>query len=125
MNLFRIRKEYNEARQKFLYIEFHPTSDGNVYVKVALQAAEQLYIASIRFPDTYPNRMPEVYIAKPQFVMSPPHLYNTGSICYLHPRMWNPGIHDLSFVVGRTAKWLNKYEVWKRTGTWPGASISH
>lgn len=125
MNIFRIRSEFDEAKSQFSHIELYPTSNGNVYIKIALQAAQQLYIASIHFPDTYPNEMPKVYIIKPKFTVSPPHFFNTGNICYLHSRMWNPGIHDLSFVVKRTAKWLNKYEVWKRTTIWPGVSISH
>ena len=125
VNLPRIRREFEEARQRFDYIELNPTSDGNVYVKVALQTPQQLYIASIYFPDTYPNEMPKVHIVKPTFAGSPPHYYQAGNICYLHPTMWNPGMHHLTFVVMRTAKWLNKYEVWKRTGSWPGASIAH
>lgn len=36
----------------------------------------------------------------------------------------DPGIHQLSFVIARAAKWLNKYEAWKPNGyVWPGAEI--
>lgn len=125
MNITRIQREFNEAKQQFSYVELNPTSDGNVYVKAALQASQQLYVVSICFPSTYPNNMPKVYVDKPKFSTPPPHFYNAGNICYLHSTMWNPGIHDLSFVIARTAKWLNKYEVWRNTGTWPGASIAH
>ena len=125
MNLTRIQREFYEAKQQFSYVELYPTSDGKVYVKAALQASQQLYVVSIDFPNTYPNEMPTVYVVKPNFTTTPPHFFNTGNICYLHSTMWNPGIHNLSFVIARTAKWLNKYEVWKKTGNWPGASIEH
>jgi ubiquitin-protein ligase len=83
------------------------------------------YVLSIRFPDTYPNEMPRVYIDAPSVVDAPPHRYNTGNICYLHPSLWNPGSHNLKFVIWRSAKWLNKYEVWRVKGYWPGAELKH
>lgn len=125
MNITRIQNEFNEARQYFSYIELHPTAEGNVYVKAALQpSSQQYYVISIYFPDNYPNEMPSVYIIKPVVAVSP-HRYNKGNICYLHPTMWNPGTHNLLFVIQRAAKWLCKYEIWKRNNVWPGAQIKH
>ena len=124
MNLARIQNEFNKARQDFSYIELHPTMDGNLYVKIALQPSTQLYIIAIYFPDSYPNEMPRVYVTKP-VIDSPPHRYTKGNICYLHPTMWNPGVHNLSFVIQRATKWLAKYDVWKRDHIWPGAEIKH
>jgi hypothetical protein len=74
----------------------------------------------------YPNEMPRVYIDAPAITANAPHRYQTGNLCYLHPSMWNPGTHHLTFVIGRAAKWLNKFEVWRNNGgTWPGAEIRH
>ena len=126
MNLARIRSEFGVAQQQFAQIELYPTSDGKVYVRAALQpSAQQFYIVSMYFPDTYPNEMPSVYVDKPVIDSSVPHRYTRGNICYLHPKMWNPGRHDISFVLGRTAKWLSKYEIWKLRRRWPGASLNH
>jgi ubiquitin-protein ligase len=124
MDLTRIRFEFSEAQKTFAYVELHPTSDGKVYAKTALQTVNQMYVLSIKFPDSYPNEMPRVYVDAPPLASSP-HKYQNGNICYLHPSMWNPGVHNLTFVIARAAKWLNKYEVWKRNGTWPGAGIRH
>ena len=124
MDITRIQRELTEARQTFAYLELHPTSDGKVYAKTALQATSGMYVLSIRFPDTYPNEMPRVFVDAP-VITSAPHRYNAGNICYMHPTMWNPGIHHLTFVIGRAAKWLNKYEIWRVRGTWPGAQIKH
>ena len=121
MDITRIQREFAEAQRTFAYLELHPTTDGKVY---ALQTASGMYVLSIKFPENYPNEMPRVYVDTPA-ITSAPHRYNAGNICYMHPTMWNPGIHHLTFVIGRAAKWLNKYEIWRVRGTWPGAEIKH
>ena len=124
MNLIRIQAEFDKARQDFSWVELYPTLDGKLCVKAALQPSSQIYIITINFPDSYPCEMPRVFVTKPVIDLSP-HLYKTGNICYLHPTMWNPGVHNLSFVIQRAAKWLAKYDVWKRDRVWPGAEIKH
>lgn len=125
MDLLRIRRELEDACLHFEYVQLNPTTDGKVFAKVALQAGNSTYISAIYFPDSYPYQMPKVYISKPTISNSAPHQYSQGNICYLHPNMWNPGRHDLKFVIIRTAKWLSKYEVWKLRGRWAGAEIKH
>lgn len=124
MDVNRVQREFYEAQRTFEYLELHPTSGGKVFARAALQTSSQMYVLSIKFPDYYPNEMPRVYVDAPSISHSP-HRYREGNLCYLHPSMWNPGIHNLSFVIGRAAKWLNKYEIWKRNGRWPGAEIKH
>ena len=125
MDINRIQRELQEAQKSFSLVELRPTSDGKVYVRTAVQAStDKYYVLSIRFPDTYPNEMPRVFVDAPT-ITNAPHRYNSGNICYLHPSMWNPGVHNLAFVIWRAAKWINKYEVWVNRGTWPGAEIKH
>jgi hypothetical protein len=125
MDIYLIQKEFNEAKQYFTWVELRPLADGKICVKAAFQLSSQKYYTiTVDFPDSYPNAMPSVYVIQPE-INSSPHRYNTGNICYLHPTMWNPGIHNLSFVIQRAIKWLNKYEVWKQKGVWPGAEIKH
>ena len=124
MDVGRIQREFSEAQKTFAYLELHPTTDGKVYAKTALQTVAAIYVLSIKFPEGYPNEMPRVYVDAPA-ITNAPHRYNAGNICYLHPSMWNPGTHDLAFVIWRAAKWLSKYEVWKVKGRWPGASLQH
>jgi ubiquitin-protein ligase len=125
MDLTRLRREVSEAQQQFSYVECHPTSDGSLYVLAALQTPAKMYTLSVTFPDTYPNVLPTVSVRKPTIQTNSPHRYTAGHICYLHPSMWNPGRHTLTFVIARAAKWLNKYEVWLSTGVWPGAEMKH
>jgi ubiquitin-protein ligase len=124
MDVNRIQREFSEAQRTFAYLELHPTTDGKVYAKTALQARDGMYVLSIKFPDSYPNEMPRVFVDAPT-ITNAPHRYQTGNICYLHPSMWNPGAHNLTFVIARAAKWLTKYEVWRSRGAWPGAEIKH
>jgi len=125
MDIYRIRSEVIQAAATFAFVELHPTNDGGVFVKAALQtSAGKAYFISIAFLD-YPNRMPQVFVTHPTLRPNP-HIYREGNICYLHPNMWNPGHHTLAFVLGRAAKWLNKYDVWVANGgKWPGAEVRH
>ena len=124
MNLQRIQNEFAVAQSTFAFVELHPTLDGKVFAKAALQTSKGTYVLSIKFPENYPNEMPRVYVDAPALPETP-HRYKAGNICYLHPSMWNPGVHNLTFVIGRAAKWLNKYEIWRVRGVWPGAEIKH
>jgi len=125
MDIARIQRELADAQQTFALVELRPTTDGKVYARTALQTdVNNKYVLSIKFPDNYPNEMPRVYIDAPA-IGDAPHKYNGGNICYMHSSMWNPGIHNLKFVIWRAAKWLNKYEVWRVKGKWPGAQILH
>jgi len=127
MDMARIQREFADAQRTFALVELRPTTDGKVYARTALQTtAGHNYVLSIKFPDTYPYEMPRVFIDAPAITYAP-HRYQAGNICYLHPTMWNPGVHNLTFVIGRAAKWLNKLEVWRNNGgtSWPGAEIRH
>jgi ubiquitin-protein ligase len=126
MDMTRIQREFADAQRSFALVELRPTTDGKVYARTALQTtAGGSYVLSVKFPDTYPYEMPRVFIDAPAIASYAPHRYQTGNICYLHPTMWNPGAHNLTFVIWRAAKWLNKYEVWRTKGSWPGAEIRH
>jgi len=125
MDIQRIWREVRQATASFALVEAHPTDEGGVFVKTGLQTSVgKTYIASIYFTD-YPNRMPQVYVTRPALRSDSPHRYRDGNLCYLHPTMWNPGLHDLTFVLARIAKWLNKYDVWCISGSWPGAEVKH
>ncbi|MXX62698.1 MAG: ubiquitin-conjugating enzyme E2 [Holophagales bacterium] len=124
MNLPRVRQEIAAAQHYFDYVEGHPTVEGGVMALIALETSRSVYTMAVRFPESYPNGMPEVHVRTPPLESSP-HRYAGSQICYLHPSMWNPGRHDLTFVIQRAAKWLAKYEVFRQTGRWPGAGIAH
>lgn len=127
MDIQRIRREVAAAAVQFAFVEAHPTNDGGVYVKAVLQTSTgKTYFISIYFPD-YPSQMPKVLVTNP--TLRPTHnnhMYKDGYVCFLHPNMWNPGRHTLTFVLARVAKWLNKYDCWVANGGhWPGEEVPH
>ena len=124
MNLTRIQRDIATAQQHFDYVEAHPTNTGGLMALIALQTSLRLYTLAVTFPQSYPNAMPEVFVRKPALEPSP-HRYADNQLCYLHPSFWNPGRHDLRFVIARAAKWLAKYEVYCVQRRWPGAGIAH
>ena len=127
MDIARIQREFADAQRTFALVELRPTTDGNVYARTALQTTTGKQLRPL---DQVPGHLPERDAARLHRCagdhLIAPHRYQAGNICYLHPSMWNPGAHHLTFVIGRAAKWLNKYEVWRSNGgTWPGAEIRH
>lgn len=125
MNLKRVRRDIENARQHFDYVEAHPTENGGLTARVALQTSRRLYTLEVIFLETYPHTMPRVFVRRPDLEYSPHQFRHKNQICYLHSSFWNPGCHDLCFVIARAAKWLAKYEVYLAKGRWPGAGIDH
>ena len=124
-DIARLRQDVSSAQQEFALVELWKQADGELFVKVALQSSVgQAYMASI-YLENYPTQMPRVMIDRPALAPLSPHRYQGGHICFLHPSMWNPGCHDIAFVIRRTSKWIHKYEVWRAQERWPGAQIRH
>lgn len=125
MNFERLKVDFANAAEQFAMVELRRRLDTSLFVKAALQtSAGNLYTVSIDLQE-YPSRMPSVTIDRPSLDYGTPHRYKDGRICYLHPKLWNPGIHNIRFVIFRIAKWLNKYEVWRHKSAWPGEEILH
>ena len=126
MDLGRLKREIDDAGERFAFVEARPTNAGGLGVRLALQPVPgSIYTFDISFPDAYPNQMPSATMRRPGLRPGSPHVYrDNDSICYLHPLLWNPGRHDLAFVIGRLAKWAGKYEVWRHTHRWPGAELA-
>lgn len=125
MEIQRIRSEVAQAKLHFAHVEAYPTSSGGISVKAAFQTSVgNAYIVQVDFA-SYPTRPPQVVVLKPALRANTVHRYTNGTICYMLPAMWNPGRHDLKFVLWKIAKWLNKYEVWCDRGAWPGKGWDH
>ncbi len=123
MNVPRIRAEIRNAAEHFPYIEAFTTTDGGVYIKAALQTSVgQMYIIIVTFTG-YPSTSRRC--GGNAAVKHGMHMYQGGYICYMHPSVWNPGRHDLLYVLAQTAVWLNKHEIYLAKGVWPGPSLSH
>lgn len=124
MNIQRARQDIQIAREHFPNIEAHPTLDGGLYVKAALQTSVgRVYVLSVTLAN-YPADMPRVTVLAPAVTHSK-HMYTSGHVCYMHPSYWNPAKHDLRFTLAQAAVWLNKHEVYLQKGVWPGPGMAH
>ncbi len=124
MDVQRIQWDIQRTMEHFPNIETFTTAGGNVYIKALLQTAVgQMYVISVTFVG-YPSEMPKVTVNSPAVTHSM-HMYTSGHICYMHPSVWNPAKHDLKFVLVQAAVWLNKHEVYKQKGVWPGPGMAH
>ena len=71
----------------------------------------------IILPHGYPNAAPKVYASPIR--ANAPHRWQDGALCIFGAMTsWNPGKHDLSFVLQLSREWLSNYEHWDETGTW-------
>ena len=124
MDVQRIRWDIQQAAEQFPNIEIHTTLVGDIFIKVLLQTSVgQLYVISVHFVG-YPFDIPKVTVLSPAVTHSK-HMYTGGHICFMHPSLWNPAKHDLIYVLAQSSVWLNKHEVYKQKGVWPGPGLAH
>lgn len=81
--------------------------------------AHRSYALRILLPADYPDDPPAI-IPDGWTPNKNPHLYVNGNICVMRPEQWHPFM-SVAFLVGRSAIWLNKYEIYIDKGIWPGA----
>jgi len=75
-------------------------------------------LLSIVLSHGYPNTAPKVF-AHPM-PDNTPHRWKDGSLCIFGTMaQWNPGAHDVYFVLGLARQWLKKYHSWRREAEWP------
>ncbi len=75
-------------------------------------------LLSIILSHGYPNIAPKIY-ADP-IAKKAPHRWKDGSLCIFGTMArWNPGTHDVYFVLELARQWLKKYSKWSKEGQWP------
>ena len=84
--------------------------------------AGRTYGLKVVLPSNYPHEIPAIF---PQgWKARCPHIYNPGNLCIMKSEQWRQ-FYTIAFVVAKSAIWLNKYDVYQRTGTWPGNEQFH
>jgi len=72
----------------------------------------------IVLPHGYPNVAPKVF-ASPISTKAP-HRWQDGALCLFGTTIgWNPGTHNIAFVLKSARKWLSCYREWSEKGSWP------
>ena len=73
----------------------------------------------VEVPEQYPYDCPRVFARGWTIQDGCPHRYSPQQLCIMQSNHWSSQF-TLAFVVAKAAFWLNKYDVWRETGTWPG-----
>jgi len=72
----------------------------------------------IVLPHGYPNTCPKIYAKG--IVDKAPHRWIDGALClYGVTTAWNPGKNTILSTLKLSRHWLQHYDAWRQTGTWP------
>lgn len=96
---------------------------GHLYSRGVLRTSVgNTYGVSVIPSDDYPHSIPVVLPLG--WKAEGPHIYVGGNLCFMKPEQWR-SFYSLAFVIARSAMWLNKFEVYKARGRWPGNEQAH
>jgi hypothetical protein len=81
----------------------------------------------ISVPKGYPYKPPEALaVGWPitGWTQEIRHSYNEKKMCLFHPNSWSSR-RTLAYVVTKTYVWIQKYDIYRSTGSWPGLGQAH
>ena len=72
---------------------------------------------TVCLPHGYPNASPKVSaVPVPEGC---PHRWQDGTLCIFGAtELWNPGQHDVLYVLAQARRWLKSLGRWQQTGKW-------
>jgi hypothetical protein len=113
----RLAREFEQLQA---HDETHATSisdERELQLHFRKQGADENVTVTISLPHGYPNACPKVY-ARP-IPNGCPHRWQDGSLCIFGAMdVWNPGKHDVLYVLRLARRWLANFSTWKQTGVW-------
>jgi ubiquitin-protein ligase len=83
------------------------------------------YEVIIVYPPSFPSEPPSSYVTGISGVENTPHQFPDGELCLFDPddpKQWTSS-STAAVIITWTAVWLHAYEVWKKTGSWPGRAL--
>ena len=128
----RLKIEITAVKDRYPQFELIKLRDGRLAwrgwlrTRRAADTYGRRYGVLVVYPSNYPVDAPRVYVEGISGIESTPHMFSDGSLCLFYPndpRQWNPQQSTAVVAISWTAAWLHAYEVWKRTGRWPGRSL--
>jgi hypothetical protein len=83
------------------------------------------YLVRVIYPVNFPDQAPVVLIVEPELPSGVPHLLEGNRPCLYHPvdgtrNGYDPARTTAATLVAWTALWVNAFETWRATGSWPG-----
>ncbi|HEV7659866.1 MAG TPA: hypothetical protein VGO55_08480 [Allosphingosinicella sp.] len=113
----RLAREFEQLQLQKEWYSTSITDDQELEIHFREEGVEQSIRLTIRLPHGYPSVSP-IVCADP-VPEDCPHRWQDGSLCIFGAmELWNPGQHDVSYVLRLARHWLANLAVWKTTGKW-------
>jgi ubiquitin-protein ligase len=120
----RIHVEQQKLAERFPSVKLYRADDGEISARGVLRTnVGEVYGFQILLPRDYPHSIPTIFPIGWD-ASSCPHSYVAGNLCIMRPEQWRP-FYSLALVVAKTALWLNKFDVFRVRGYWPGNEQQH
>jgi hypothetical protein len=118
----RMYREQEVLRKYFPYFVIAQDSAGRLTARGVLSTEINSYGIRVVLPSNYPYEMPAVVPL--DWKAGGPHVYPNGQLCVMQLGQWRTP-YTIALMVAKAAIWVNKYEVYKRYGSWPGNEQFH
>jgi ubiquitin-protein ligase len=113
----RLAREFEQLQLQKEWYSPSINDERELEVQFREEGAEQSIKLTIQLPHGYPSACPKVFATPVPDEC--PHRWQDGSLCIFGAmEMWNPGKHDLSYVLRLARRWLANFAAWRRTGEW-------
>ena len=113
----KVNEELDELRRKGEKITLSISDEKELAILFKKLIKNTEITIKIILPHGYPNAAPKVYASPIR--ANAPHRWQDGALCIFGVmKNWNPGKHDLSFILQLSREWLSSYENWDETGVW-------
>lgn len=118
----RLAKEFERLQKDEEQHAVSLTDDNELELQFRREGAARDITLTVLLPHGYPNASPKVYAAP--VPDGAPHCWEDGSLCIFGATaVWNPGRHDVAYVLKHARKWVQGLEAWKANGAWPGGEV--
>ena len=97
-------------------------STQNYVARGVVSTELNLYAIRVRAPRNYPYAMPDIIPVG--WKARGPHIYASGHLCVMQSDQWRNS-YTLAFMVAKAAVWINKFEIFRTGGKWPGNEQVH
>jgi ubiquitin-protein ligase len=127
----RLDCEVRAVKEHYPQFKLEKLNNGNLAWSGYLQTKKcedtygRRYNVLIVYPPSFPSEPPSSYVGGISGKEGTPHQFSDGKLCLFDPddpNQWSPTCTAV-VVITWTSAWLHAYEVWKKTGHWPGRSV--
>lgn len=119
----RVAQELNSLIEKDENYKLTINENKELEINCHETAAGENVLVSIVLPHGYPDAAPRIYAL--QIPTETPKRWQDGSLSIFGATAtWNPKVHNVTHALSLARVWLKEYAKWRKTGEWPGGTIT-